>query len=152
MKWPYPFSLASILAVILEAYGVQESDHTLRAELMTESVTIWSGYGALAASMNEPYGKSKHLGTEEFGGSWPGPRWQQGEPIVRPITPAPGFHISSRRPAYEQAPQYPDQAFIVFAGPHTSSLSQQVTFFDGSLKYPHFGETHPAACDRHNCC
>jgi hypothetical protein len=75
MKWLYPLSLTLILAVILEAYGVQESGHTLRAEVTTESVTIWSNYGALAVPMNEPYGKSKQLGTEDFGGSWLGPRW-----------------------------------------------------------------------------
>jgi hypothetical protein len=75
MKWLYCLSLALILAVILEGYGVHEHGNTLRAEVTTESVIIWSGYGSLTASMNEPYGKSKQLGTEEFGGSWLGPRW-----------------------------------------------------------------------------
>jgi hypothetical protein len=75
MKWLYSLSLGLILAVILESYGVQERGNTLRAEVTTESVVIWSGYGALAASMNDPYGKSGQLGTEDFGGSWPGPRW-----------------------------------------------------------------------------
>lgn len=75
MKWLYPLSLTLILAVILETYGVQESEHTLRAEVTTESVTIWSSYGALTTSMNEPSSKSGQLSTEDFGGSWPGPRW-----------------------------------------------------------------------------
>jgi hypothetical protein len=75
MKWLYPLSLTLILAVILEAYGVQERGNTLRAEVTTQSVTIWSNYGALTTSMNEPSGQSGQLGTEDFGGSWPGPRW-----------------------------------------------------------------------------
>lgn len=75
MKWLYTLSLALILAVILEAYGVQESEDALRAEVTTESVTIWSGYGALAVPMNAPSAQSRPLSTEDFGGSWLGARW-----------------------------------------------------------------------------
>lgn len=75
MKWLYSLSLALILAVILEAYSAHEKADALRAEVTTESVTIWSGYGALTASMSEPYGQSRPLSTEDFGGSWLGPRW-----------------------------------------------------------------------------
>ncbi len=75
MKWLYPLSVGLILAVLLEAYSVQKRGETLRAEVTTESVTIMSGYGALAVPINSPSGQSRPLGTEDFGGSWLGPRW-----------------------------------------------------------------------------
>lgn len=57
--------------------SITNAHHTLplSAQIPDEQIHVWSGYAALSRSAEKSTDLSGLPGTEDFGGSWPGPRW-----------------------------------------------------------------------------
>ncbi len=84
-KLSYILSLVLMVTLIIVGAGVEDqigpsitrAQHTipLSAQIPDKPICLWSGYAELSSSAEGPTGLSQQLGTEDFGGSWLGPRW-----------------------------------------------------------------------------
>lgn len=84
-KLSFILSLVLIVTLIIVGAGmdvqiglsITSAQHTipLSAQIPDKPIRLWSSYAELSRSAEGPTGLSGQLGTEDFGGSWLGPRW-----------------------------------------------------------------------------
>lgn len=84
-KLSFILSLVLMVTLIIVGAGVEDqialsitrAQYTipLSAQIPDEHIHLWSGHAELIRSAKKLTGLPGHLSTEDFGGSWPGPRW-----------------------------------------------------------------------------
>jgi hypothetical protein len=84
-KLCFILSLVLIVTLIIVGAGVDDrigvsitgAQHTipLPTQIPDEQIHLWSGHAEMIRSAEKLTGLPGQLSTEDFGGSWPGPRW-----------------------------------------------------------------------------